>query len=95
MHSSSAARSWPWTAAAPPGSGNRGNAMPYVNIRVTREGVSAEQKLALIEGVTDLLEQVLNKKPADTFVVIDEVETDNWGVNRESVSARRRREAGL
>ncbi|SQC92637.1 Probable tautomerase HP_0924 [Cedecea neteri] len=36
--------------------------MPYVNIRVTREGVSAEQKLALIEGVTDLLEQVLNKK---------------------------------
>ncbi len=68
--------------------------MPYINIRVTREGVSAEQKLALIEGVTDLLEQVLNKKPADTFVVIDEVETDNWGVNRESVSARRRREAG-
>lgn len=35
--------------------------MPYVNIRVTREGVSAEQKLALIEGVTDLLAQVLNK----------------------------------
>ncbi|VEB97126.1 Probable tautomerase HP_0924 [Cedecea lapagei] len=68
--------------------------MPYVNIRVTREGVSAEQKLALIEGVTDLLEQVLNKKPADTFVVIDEVETDNWGANRESVTSRRRREAG-
>lgn len=67
--------------------------MPYVNIRVTREGVSAEQKLALIEGVTDLLEQVLNKKPADTFVVIDEVDTDNWGVNRESVTSRRQREA--
>lgn len=67
--------------------------MPYVNIRVTREGVSAEQKLALIEGVTDLLAQVLNKKPADTFVVIDEVDTDNWGVNRESVTSRRRREA--
>jgi 4-oxalocrotonate tautomerase len=67
--------------------------MPYVNIRVTREGVSAEQKLALIEGVSDLLEHVLNKKPADTFVVIDEVDTDNWGVNRESVTSRRRREA--
>lgn len=67
--------------------------MPYVNIRVTREGVSAEQKLALIEGVTDLLAQVLNKKTADTFVVIDEVDTDNWGVNRESVTSRRRREA--
>lgn len=67
--------------------------MPYVNIRVTREGVSAEQKLALIKGVTDLLELVLNKKPADTFVVIDEIDPDNWGVNRESVTSRRRREA--
>lgn len=68
--------------------------MPYVNIRVTREGVTAEQKLALIEGVSDLLEQVLNKNPADTFVVIDEVDTDNWGANRESITRRRQREAG-
>ncbi|EPF16729.1 MULTISPECIES: 2-hydroxymuconate tautomerase family protein [Cedecea] len=67
--------------------------MPYVNIRVTKEGVSAEQKQALIEGTTDLLMRVLNKDPATTFVIIDEVETDNWGVNRESVTSRRRREA--
>lgn len=67
--------------------------MPYVNIRVTKEGVSAEQKQALIEGTTDLLMRVLNKDPATTFVIIDEVETDNWGVNRESVASRRRREA--
>jgi len=67
--------------------------MPYVNIRVTREGVSAEQKQALIEGVTDLLVQILNKNPANTFVIIDEVETDNWGVNRESITDRRQREA--
>ncbi|WP_279051475.1 4-oxalocrotonate tautomerase family protein [Cedecea davisae] len=67
--------------------------MPYVNIRVTKEGVSAEQKQALIEGTTDLLMRVLNKDPATTFVIIDEAETDNWGVNRESVTSRRRREA--
>ncbi|MFS2160231.1 4-oxalocrotonate tautomerase family protein [Pseudomonas sp. Pseusp122] len=53
--------------------------MPYVNIRVTNEGVSAEQKLALIEGTTELLFRVLGKPPISTFVVIDEVETDNWG----------------
>lgn len=60
--------------------------MPYVNIRVTKVGVNADQKRALIVGVTDLLAQVLNKDPATTFVVIDEVETDNWGVNRETVT---------
>lgn len=67
--------------------------MPYVNIRVTNEGVTSGQKLELIEGATDLLSRVLNKDPATTFVIIDEVETDNWGVNRENVTTRRRREA--
>ncbi|MBV6323722.1 2-hydroxymuconate tautomerase family protein [Duganella violaceipulchra] len=65
--------------------------MPYVNIRVTKEGVTAAQKLELIEGVTDLLTRVLDKDPATTFVIIDEVETDNWGLNRESITTRRRR----
>jgi 4-oxalocrotonate tautomerase len=69
--------------------------MPYVNIRVTKEGVTAEQKLALIEGVTDLLSRVLNKNPATTFVIIDEVEMDNWGLNRESTATRRKREAAV
>ena len=66
--------------------------MPYVNIRVTNEGVTAEQKQQLIEGSTDLLQRVLNKDPATTFVIIDEVETDNWGVNRENITTRRKRE---
>jgi len=65
--------------------------MPYVNIRVTRDGVTAAQKLELIEGVTDLLIRVLDKDPATTFVIIDEVETDNWGLNRESITTSRRR----
>jgi 4-oxalocrotonate tautomerase len=67
--------------------------MPYVNIRITREGATPAQKLQLIEGATDLLTRVLNKNPATTFVIIDEVETDNWGVARENVTALRQREA--
>ena len=54
--------------------------MPYVNIKITREGATGEQKAALIKGVTDLLVRVLDKKPATTFVVIDEVEMEDWGV---------------
>jgi 4-oxalocrotonate tautomerase len=65
--------------------------MPYVNIKVTREGVTAEQKAELIKGVTDLLASVLSKNPATTVVVIEEVETDNWGIGGESVTIRRKR----
>lgn len=66
--------------------------MPFVNIRITREGATPAQKLALIEGATDLLSRVLDKDPATTFVIIDEVDTDSWGVNRENVTTRRQRE---
>lgn len=65
--------------------------MPYVNIKITREGATAEQKAELIQGVTDLLQRVLNKNPATTVVTIDEVETDNWGIGGESVTVRRAR----
>jgi 4-oxalocrotonate tautomerase len=67
--------------------------MPYVNIRITKEGVTPAQKLELIEGATDLLSRVLNKNPATTFVIIDEVETDNWGLNRENITTLRERES--
>jgi 4-oxalocrotonate tautomerase len=67
--------------------------MPYVNIRITREGATPEQKAALIRGATQLLVDVLGKNPQTTVVVIDEVETDNWGVGGETVTARRRRGA--
>lgn len=69
--------------------------MPYVNIKVTREGVTAQQKAALIAGVTRLLEEVLAKSPAATFVVIDEIDTDNWGTCGEPVTQRRKRGARL
>jgi len=65
--------------------------VPYVNIKITEEGVTQKQKQELIEGVTDLLKNVLNKKPKNTVVVIDEINTDNWGVAGESVTERRKR----
>ena len=64
--------------------------MPYVNIRITREGATAEQKAALIKGATQLLVDVLGKNPATTVVVIDEVDTDNWGIGGESITVRRK-----
>ncbi|HYD86372.1 MAG TPA: 4-oxalocrotonate tautomerase family protein [Vitreimonas sp.] len=62
--------------------------MPYVNIKITKTGATAEQKAELIRGATELLQRVLNKNPATTVVVIDEVDTDNWGVGGETVTAR-------
>lgn len=64
--------------------------MPYVNIKITNEGVTAEQKRQLIEGVTQLLVDVLNKNPKTTVVVIDEVETDNWGIGGVQVTELRK-----
>ena len=60
--------------------------MPYVNIKITDEGVTSQQKEELIKGATDLLQRVLNKNPATTVVVIDEVDTDNWGIAGEQVT---------
>jgi 4-oxalocrotonate tautomerase len=54
--------------------------MPYANIKITREGATSQQKAELIEGVTELLVRVLNKTPTTTFVVIDEVATEDWGI---------------
>lgn len=63
--------------------------MPYVNIKITTEDVTPEKKAELIKGATDLLQKVLNKNPETTVVVIDEVETDNWGIGGETVTVRR------
>lgn len=64
--------------------------MPYVNIKITREGATAEQKAMLIKGVTDLLVTILDKKPATTFVLIDEVAFEDWGVGGLPVDEYRR-----
>lgn len=67
--------------------------MPYINIQITREGVTSEQKQQLIKGATDLMVNVLNKSPATTFVVIDEIDTDNWGSGGRQVTLLRQEQA--
>lgn len=64
--------------------------MPYVNIKITNENVTPEKKAQLIAGATQLLVDVLGKNPNTTVVVIDEVDTDNWGIGGESVTVRRK-----
>jgi len=54
--------------------------MPYVNIKITREGTTREQKSELIARTTALLVEILGKEPATTIVVINEVEMEDWGV---------------
>ncbi len=66
--------------------------MPFVNIKITKEGATASQKGQLIQGVTQLLAQVLGKNPGTTVVIIEEVDTDNWGIGGETVTVRRQRE---
>lgn len=65
--------------------------MPFVNIKITPDGATPEKKAELIAGVTNLLRDTLGKNPATTVVIIDVVETDNWGIGGETVTARRKK----
>lgn len=65
--------------------------MPYVRIEITREGATPKQKAELMKGVTDLLVRVLDKNPATTFVVIQEVDKQDWGVAGVPVDEFRKR----
>lgn len=64
--------------------------MPYVNVKVTggSEAPTTEQKQQIIEGVTELLARVLNKNPATTVVVIDEVDMDNYGLGGKTITEK-------
>ena len=53
--------------------------MPYVNVRITKDGVTAEQKAQIVAEITDTLRRVLDKKPEHTHIIIDEIEPENWG----------------
>ena len=67
--------------------------MPMVNVKITREGATAEQKSRVIAEMTEVLARVLGKNPATTIVIIEEVETENWGIAGASVSERRKQGA--
>jgi 4-oxalocrotonate tautomerase len=60
--------------------------MPFVNVKITKTGVTKEQKRAIVEGITETLVRVLNKRPDQTHIVIDEVELENWGVSSKLVA---------
>ncbi len=66
--------------------------MPYVNVKVTggSEAPSVEQKQQIIEGVTELLARVLNKNPATTVVIIDEIDMDNYGLGGKTITEVRK-----
>ena len=64
--------------------------MPYVNVKITREGATAEQKAEVIRRVTQILVEVLGKNPETTVVVIEEVDTGNWGIGGRTVTERRK-----
>lgn len=68
--------------------------MPFVNIKITKGGVTAGQKQQLVKGATQLLADVLGKNPKTTFVVIDEVDTDNWGIGGQTVTEIRQQDKG-
>lgn len=68
--------------------------MPYVNVQITREGATREQKAEVIRRITETLVQVLGKEPATTFVVIEEVGLEDWGVGGLPVDEFRRRRHG-
>jgi 4-oxalocrotonate tautomerase len=65
--------------------------MPYVNIKITKDGATADKKAQVIKGVTQVLVDVLGKDPQTVSVVIDEVDTDNWGRGGETLTARRKK----
>lgn len=65
--------------------------MPFVNVKLTKEGLTPEKKSALIKGITELLRDLLGKNPQTTVVLIDEVDTDNWGIGGETVTERRKK----
>jgi len=64
--------------------------VPYINVRIIEDNVTAEQKAEVIAGITDVMVRVLGKKPESTFVVIDEVPLENWGHKGKSIAALRK-----
>lgn len=68
--------------------------MPFVNVRITRDGATREQKAQVIAEITDTLQRVLGKDPQLTHIVIDEVDTDNWGWAGETTTVIRQRAHG-
>lgn len=68
--------------------------MPFVSVRITRDGVTREQKARVIKEITETLERVLNKDPELTHIVIEEFDTDNWGYAGRTTTEHRSKNPG-
>ena len=66
--------------------------MPYVNVKITKDGVTPDQKAIIVKEITDTLGRVLGKRPEHTHVIIDEVEPENWGYAGMLTTEYRRRQ---
>jgi 4-oxalocrotonate tautomerase len=66
--------------------------VPYVNIKITKEGATTDQKKQLIQGVTNMLHDIPGGNRQTTVVVIEEVDTDNWGIAGETITERGKQE---
>lgn len=66
--------------------------MPYVNVKITRDGVTAQQKARIVAEITATLERVLGKRPEYTHIVIDEIDPENWGFAGMLTSEYRKRQ---
>jgi 4-oxalocrotonate tautomerase len=53
--------------------------MPVVNVRITNDGVTPEQKARIVAEMTDTLQRVLGKRPEHTHIIIEEIDPENWG----------------
>ena len=68
--------------------------MPYVNVRITKDGVTAQQKAQIVAEITGTLQRVLGKRPDHTHIVIDEIELENWGFSGMLTSEYRKQQSG-
>lgn len=69
------------------------NLVPYVNVRITNDGVTAEQKSQIVAEITQTLQRVLGKRPEHTHIIIDEVDPENWGFAGMLTTAYRRQQS--
>ncbi|MGE8065536.1 tautomerase family protein [Pseudomonas sp. NPDC089569] len=68
--------------------------MPFVSVRITRDGVTREQKAQVIAEITETLQRVLGKPPELTHIVIEEIDTDNWGYKGITTTEYRNNQSG-
>jgi 4-oxalocrotonate tautomerase len=64
--------------------------MPRINLKITKGESTVAQKAQVIAEMTEVLQRVMGKNPDTTIVIIDEVDTDNWGIGGQSVTERRK-----